>query len=75
MPFMLIPHVLNTSEEIMNLTTMNRIHLKCHVIEGRVVNGLGQPKSYSFDLDKPSGYKVFCEAETNHSKKKLLDLF
>ena len=34
-----------------------------------VVNGLRQPKLYSFVLDKPSGYKVFCEPETIHYKK------
>ena len=43
--------------------------MKCDVIDGSVVNGDRQPILYSFVLDKPSGYKVFCEPETIHYKK------
>ena len=43
--------------------------MKCDVIDGSVVNGIRQPILYSFVLDKPSGYKVFCEPETIHYKK------
>ena len=57
------------SQKIVNLTNTNKIHLKCDVIDGSVVNGIRQPILYSFVLDKPSGYKVFCEPETIHSKK------
>ena len=46
-----------------------KIHLKCDVIAGSVVNGLRQGIFFSFVLDKPSGYKVFCEPETIHFKK------
>ena len=31
--------------------------------------GLRQPLLFSFVLDKPSGYIVFCEPETIHYKK------
>ena len=34
-----------------------------------MLSGVGQPMFYSFVLDKPSGYKVFCEPETIHFKK------
>ena len=57
------------SEKIVNLSSTNKIHLKCDVIDGSVVNGIRQPILYSFVLDKPSGYKVFCEPETIHFKK------
>ena len=46
-----------------------KIHLKCDVIDGSVVNGLKQLILYSFVLDKLPGYKVFCEPKTIHYKK------
>ena len=58
-----------TSQKIVNLSTTNKIHLKCDVIDGSVVNGVREPILFSFVLDKPSGYKVFCEPETIHYKK------
>ena len=57
------------SQKIVNLNSTNKIHLKCDAIDGSVVNGFRQPILYSFVLDKPSGYKVFCEPETIHFKK------
>ena len=58
------------SQKIVNLSSTNKIHLKCDAIDGSVVNGVRQPILYSFALDKPSGYKVFCQPETIHYKKK-----
>ena len=58
-----------TSEKISNLSTIKKIHIKCDIINGSVVNGLRQPTFFSFVLDKPTGYKVFCERETIHFKK------
>ena len=57
------------SQKIVNLSITNKIHLKCDAIHGSVVDGVRQPILYSFVLDKPSGYKVFCEPETIHYKK------
>ena len=57
------------SQKIVNLTSTNKIHLKADVIDGSVVNGVREPILFSFILDKPSGYKVFCEPETIHYKK------
>ena len=57
------------SQKIVNLSSTNKIHLKCDAIDGSVVDGIRQPILYSFVLDKPSGYKVFCEPETIHYKK------
>ena len=51
------------------------MHLKFDVIDGSVVNVLRQPILYSFVLDKPPGYKVFCEPETIPYNKKKLELF
>ena len=57
------------SQEVANLSTTNKIHLKCDCINGSLFNGVQQPTLYSFLLDKPAGYKVFCEPETIHYKK------
>ena len=58
-----------TSQKVVNLVNTKKIHLKCDVIGGSVVNGIRQSILYSFILDKPTGYKVFCEQETIHYKK------
>ena len=63
------PSGVYTSDKILNLKTVNKIHLKCDVINGSVVDGIRQPILYSFVLDKKPGYKVFCEPETIHYKK------
>ena len=54
----------------MQLNTIDKIHLKCDCIDGSIQDGVRQPILFSFVLDKPSGYKVFCEPETLHYKKK-----
>ena len=58
-----------TSQKIVNLGNTNKIHLKCDVIDGSVVNGLRQSILYSFVFDKLPGYKVFCEPELILYKK------
>ena len=63
------PSGVYTSDKILNLNTVNKIHLKYDIIQGGVVNGVGQPILYSFVLDKEPGYKVFCEPETIHFEK------
>ena len=57
------------SQKIVNLSSTNKIHLKCDCIDGSVVNGIREPILFSFVLDKPSGYKVFYQPETIHYKK------
>ena len=51
------------------MSSTNKIHLKCDAIDGSVVDGVRQPILNSFVLDKPSGYKVFCEPEATHKKR------
>ena len=57
------------SDKITDLSTIDKIHLKCNVIDGSIQDGLRQPILFSFVLDKPSGYKIFCSPETIHYKK------
>ena len=64
-----IPGVYPSYKIILNLNTIDKIHLKCDVVDGSIINGVRQPILYSFVLEKPSGYKVFCEPETIHYKK------
>ena len=65
----LIPGVYPSDKIILSLNTIDKIHLKCDAIDGSIQDGVRQPILFSFILDKPSGYKVFCEPETIHYKK------
>ena len=53
----------------MNLNTIDKLHLKYDCIDGSIQDGVRQPILFSFVLDKPSGYKEFCEPETIHYRK------
>ena len=57
------------SQKIVNLGSTNKLHLKCNIIDGSIVDGFRQPILYSFVLEKKPGYKVFSEPETIHYKK------
>ena len=61
--------VYTSDKIILHLNAINKIHLKCDCIDGSIQDGVRQPILFSFGLDKPSGYKVFCEPETIHYKK------
>ena len=63
------PGVYTSDKIILNLNIIDKIHLKCDCIDGSIQDGLRQPILFSFVLDKPSGYKVFCEPETIHHKQ------
>ena len=58
-----------TSDKILNLITKDKNHLKTNVIDGSIANRLRQPIFFSFVLDRPSGFEVFCQTETIHYKK------
>ena len=63
------PGVYTSDKSILNLNTKNKIHLKCDIIDGSIQDGVRQPILFSFFLDKPNGYKIFCQPETIHYKK------
>ena len=65
----LIPGVYPSDKIILNLNTIVKIHLKCDCIDGSLQDGIRQPNLFSFVLDKPSGYKVFCELKLYTTKK------
>ena len=62
------------SQKIVNLSITNKIHLKCDVINGSVVNGRRELNFFSFNSDKPPGYKVFPSLK-QFIIKKLTNLF
>ena len=64
-------YIEDVGEKFLNLSIMDKIQLKCIIIYGSVLNGVTQPILYSFVLDEPPGYKVFCEPESIHYKKKI----
>ena len=55
--------------KVVNFNSRNKIHLKCDVVDGSIVNGFKHPVLYSFVLVKKPGYKVFSEPETIRYKK------
>ena len=63
------PGIYTNDKDILILNTINKIHLKCDCIDGSIQDGVRQPILFCFVLDKPAGYKVFCEPETIHYKK------
>ena len=60
------------NQKLVNISTKNKTHLKCDVIDASVVKSVRQPILFGFVLDKPSGYKVFCEPEKIHYKTKKI---
>ena len=66
---MLVPQVYIPVKKMLNLTTKNKIHLKCDCINGSFLDKVNQTFLLSFVLDKPLRNKVFCEPETIHCKK------
>ena len=57
------------SQKTIKLTTTNKLHSKCDIFDRYTMSSLRQPILYTFVLDKPSGYKNFCEPETIHYKQ------
>ena len=64
-----------TSVKFLNLSTIDKIHLKSDCIDASILDRKRQPILFSFVLNKPSGYKILCEPETKQHKKKQKNLF
>ena len=56
------------SQKNIILSTIKKIHFKCDVMDGSVVNGVRQPILFSFVLDIQTGYKVFSQPEALQCK-------
>ena len=49
------------SDKPINITGIDKIHLKCDCIQGSIVNGIREPILYSFALSSPPGHKIYKE--------------
>ena len=52
-----------------NITGIDKIHLKCDCIQGSIVYGVREPILYSFALSSPSGHKIYKEPRVKLFKK------
>ena len=52
-----------------NITGIDKVHLKFNVVDGSVVNGVRAPILYSFALDQPPGHKIHKEPRIKLFKK------
>ena len=52
-----------------NITGIDKVHLKCDCIQGSIVNGVREPILYSFALSSPPGHKKYKEPRIKLFKK------
>ena len=57
------------SDKPINITGIDKIHLKCDCIQGSIVNGIREPILYSFALSSPPGHKLYKEPRIKLFKK------
>ena len=57
------------SDKPINITGIDKVHLKCNVVNGSIVNGVREPILYSFALDQPPGHKIYKEPKVKLFKK------
>ena len=57
------------SDRPINITGIDKIHLKCDCIQGSIVNGIREPILYSFALSSPPGNEIYKEPRVKLFKK------
>ena len=57
------------SDKPINITGIDKIHLKCDCIQGSIVNGKRESILYSFALSSPPGHKIYKEPRVKLFKK------
>ena len=57
------------SDRPINITGIDKIHLKSDCIQGSVVNGVREPILFSFALSSPPGHKIYKEPRVKLLKK------
>ena len=57
------------SDKPINITGIDKVHLKCDCIDGSVVIGIREPILYSFSLDQPPGHEIYKEPKVKLFKK------
>ena len=57
------------SDKPINITGIDKVHLKCNVVDGSIVNGVRERILYSFALDQPPGHKIYKEPKVKLFQK------
>ena len=57
------------SDRPINITGIDKIHLKCDCIQGSIVNGARETVLYSFGLSSPPGHKIYKEPRVKLFRK------
>ena len=57
------------SDKPINITGIDKVYLKCNVVDGSIVNGVREPILYSFGLHQPPGHKIYKEPKVKLFKK------
>ena len=57
------------SDKPINITGIDKVHLKCDCIQGSIVNGIREPILYSFALSSPPGHKIYKEPKVKLFKR------
>ena len=57
------------SDKPINITGIDKVHLKCDCVDGGIMNGTREPILYSFALDQPPGHKIYKEPKVKLFKK------
>ena len=52
-----------------NITGIDKVHLKCDCIQGSIVNGVREPILYSFAISSPPGHEIIKETRVKLFKK------
>ena len=58
-----------TSDKPINITGIDKIHLKCDCIQGFIVNGIREPILYCFALSSPPGHRIYKESRIQLFKR------
>ena len=56
-------------DRLINITGIDKVHLKCDCINGSIVNGIREPILYSLSLSSPPGRKIYKEPRVKLFKK------
>ena len=57
------------SDKPINITGIDKIHLKCDCVQGSILNGVREPILFSFALSSPPGHKIHVEPRVKLFKK------
>ena len=57
------------SDKPINITGVDKVHLKCDCVQGSIVNGVREPILFSSALSSPPGHKIYKEPRVKLFKK------